>query len=200
MLNLAALAVQIPVGNASVSSAFDFDTQRRKSLDFQYLLFLAAHNHKVISLERTNHGGRPLEAVSFSTSVVNTPLRISLTYHAVPDCFMDEGPYLETLYSLDREFDGQISPPPSTEFSREGGELLSAELVSFSPHFSESTTAGAEFELFPTRKPLAELPYESLLNRSSKADLQNGVAFPLMQESEVRLMRYYIDYMCHWVS
>ncbi|KAE9373884.1 hypothetical protein N431DRAFT_374527 [Stipitochalara longipes BDJ] len=110
---------------------------------------------------------------------------------------MDEGPYLETLYSLERESDDGTTPP-RTGFPKEAGESVSIESISFSPHFSESTTVVAEFEPFPSRKPLAELKYDSLLGRASKENCHNGIAFPLMNESEVRLMRYYIDYMCHW--
>lgn len=113
---------------------------------------------------------------------------------------MDEGPYLETLYSLERESEDGLSPQPDLDFAARCGGTLPTGTISFSPHFSESTTVVAELDPFTTLKPLAELPYESLLGRASEGNHQNGVAFPLMQESEVRLMRYYIDYMCHWVS
>jgi hypothetical protein len=127
---------------------------------------------------------------------------------------MDETPYLETLYSLqnESEFSDASSPLPIEDFQIRNGdtvklvevveavETVSANTVSFSPHFSESTTVVAEYDSFPAQKPLAKIPYGSLLGRTAKEDAQDGVAFPLMQESEVRLMRYYIDYMCHWVS
>ena len=116
---------------------------------------------------------------------------------------MDETPYLETLYSLQNESElpSVSSPPPNTDFPSGGGdtvETVSINTISFSPHFSESTTVVAEHDSLPVRDPLVKIPYASLLGRTTKVDSQD-VAFPLTQESEVRLMRYYIDYMCHWV-
>ncbi|KAH9216808.1 hypothetical protein DL95DRAFT_424379 [Leptodontidium sp. 2 PMI_412] len=70
-----------------------------------------------------------------------------------------------------------------------------------SPHsITDSATGSVKNSQYSLSqvKPLSSIPLGSVVGLATKAELEGGIAIPLRQGPEVRLMKYYTDYMCPW--
>jgi hypothetical protein len=50
------------------------------------------------------------------------------------------------------------------------------------------------------RRVYTALPEVSQLGLADLSGVNNGVVFPFRRSDEVRLMKYYLEYMCNWVG
>ncbi|KAL5316735.1 hypothetical protein ACEPPN_015786 [Leptodophora sp. 'Broadleaf-Isolate-01'] len=120
--------------------------------------------------------------------------------------FVDESPFLRTIYNSDEgqspgivfadpphiypQSNAQLSTTPST-----GPPPITSPYPVTDPAPGSACTGPYSISVL---RPLSEIPLGSNVSLATKAEPEGGIAFPLRQEPEVRLMKYYIDYMCHW--
>lgn len=126
--------------------------------------------------------------------------------------FLDESPYLETLYALGNESTppagGRLATPDSIPRGENEPLQHDCDEVTWSPSESILSTSGQDqlaAWIDPCSppgpkqpRPLSLVPEGSIISRRTRNASRDGVAILLMTEREVLLMKYYQDYMCHW--
>ncbi|RDW58358.1 hypothetical protein BP5796_12288 [Coleophoma crateriformis] len=126
--------------------------------------------------------------------------------------FVDETQDLRAFYSTEDESCNLESPGQAFSASHHDDDIFSSALESSPATLLPTATPGLEIlstddahnlETSPAEAPhrtkiFSDIPAGSLLGRAGPNLTQKCTAFPLKQDYEVRLMKHYIDHMCHW--